>query len=244
MLLKAFLYAAESSGGHDQGGENVLIITDIGAIFSALAGGDAWGIRNALKSDAAWTLGIIVALLGGWIIAMIYKRIPLLDRHLERSFMVFSYLAIAFIIFWGVVDRFIFSNQQPWSTTIPPLLFMIMAWFGATYNVRLRSHLSFSEFRSRMGREAQFACLCLDNILWMAFCVIVIVTTTRAVALSASNFQIVLGTDDVMQWWFLITAPFAFVLMAARIVENFIEDVENFRNGNELIQKAVIGGGD
>ena len=220
------------------------IFGDIGAIISAFAGGDAWGIRNALKSEATWVLGVIVALLGGWLIAMIYKRVPFLDRQLERTFMVFSYLAIALIIFWGVVDRFVFSNQQPWSTTIPPLLFMIMAWFGASYNVRLRSHLSFSEFRSRMGRSAQFACLCLDNVLWMAFSVIVIVTTARAAALSASNFQIVLGTDNVMQWWFLITAPFAFVLMAGRVFENFLEDVENYKNGEELIKQSVIGGGD
>ena len=218
--------------------------TDISAIISALIAQDAWGIRNALKSDATWILGIIVAILGGWIIAMIYRRVPLLDRHLERTFMVGSYLAIAFIIFWGVVDRFVFSNQQPWSTTVPPLLFMIMAWFGATYNVRLRSHLSFSEFRSRMGRKAQMACLCLDNILWMAFSVIVIVTTARAAALSASNFQIVLGTDNTMQWWFLITAPLAFLLMAARVVENVYEDFENYREGNELIQQTVIGGGE
>ena len=219
-------------------------LNDIGAILSALLAQDAWAIRNAMKSDALWILGIIVALGGGWSIAMIYKRVPFLDRHLERTFMIFSYLAIAFIIFWGVVDRFIFSNQQPWSTTIPPLLFMIMAWFGATYNVRLRSHLSFSEFRSRMGRKGQLACLCLDSVLWMAFSVIVIVTTARAVALSASNFQIVLGTDNTMQWWFLITAPLAFLLMAARVVENFLEDLSNYREGKEMIKQAVIGGGD
>ncbi len=217
---------------------------DIGAILSAAAAQDAWALRSAMKSDATWVLGFIVAIAGGWIIAMIYKRAPLLDRHLERTFMVVSYLAIALIIFWGVVDRFIFSNQQPWSTTIPPLLFMIMAWFGATYNVRLRSHLGFSEFRSRMGRKAQMACLCLDNVLWMTFSVIVIVTTARAAALSASNFQIVLGTDNVMQWWFLVTAPLAFLLMAARVVENVYEDFENYRSGNELIRQTAIGGGD
>ena len=155
--------------------------------------------------------------------------------------MVVSYLSIAFIIFWGVIDN-LFSNQQPWSTTVPPLLFMIMAWFGATYNVKRRSHLSFSEFRSRMGRNGQFACLCLDNALWMAFSVIVLVTTTKAVVLSASNFQIVLGTDNVMQWWFLLTAPVAFLLMSARVIENFAEDVANFKSGNTLLKQTVIGG--
>ena len=217
-------------------------ISDINAIISALIAQDPWSLRNAMKSDATWVLGILIALIGGGAIAMIYKRVPLLDRHLERTFMVGSYLAIAFIIFWGVVDRFIFSNQQPWSTTIPPLLFMIMAWFGATYNVRLRSHLSFSEFRSRMGRNGQFACLCLDNALWLAFSVIVIVTTSRMAVLSASNFQIVLGTDNVMQWWFLLTAPLAFLLMAARVIENFVEDLGNYKAGEPLIKQTVIGG--
>ena len=218
------------------------LFSDIFLILKSFAAQDPWAIKAALRSDAAWVLGVIAAFGFGGLVTFAYKKSRLLERNLERTFMVVSYLSIAFIIFWGVVDRFIFSNQQPWSTTVPPLLFMIMAWFGATYNVKLRSHLSFNEFRSRMGRKAQFACLCLDNILWMSFAVIVIVTTTRAVVLSASNFQIVLGTDNVMQWWFLLTAPFAFILMAARIIENFLEDLGNYRTGSPLLRQTVIGG--
>lgn len=218
------------------------LFSDIFLILKSLIAQDPWALKAALRSDAAWILGIIVAFGFGGLISFAYKKSRFLERNLERTFMVVSYLSIAFIIFWGVIDRFIFSNQQPWSTTVPPLLFMIMAWFGATYNVKLRSHLSFNEFRSRMGRKAQFACLCLDNILWMSFAVIVLVTTTRAVVLSASNFQIVLGTDNVMQWWFLLTAPFAFLLMAARIIENFFEDLGNYRTGSPLLKQTVIGG--
>ncbi|UWQ18267.1 TRAP transporter small permease [Jannaschia sp. M317] len=217
------------------------VIADIGAIFSAFATQDSFEIRNALRSEAAWYVGTLIGLAGGLGIMMIYRSVPLLDRYLERTVMVFSYLAIAFIIFWGVVDRFIFSNQQPWSTTIPPLLFMIMAWFGATYNVRLRTHLSFSEFRTAMPRPLQMACLTLDAVLWFVFAIIVIVTTTRLTALSASNFQIVLGTDNTMQWWFLLTAPVAFILMCGRVFENLFEDLENYRTGEPLIRQAVIG---
>ena len=218
------------------------ILSDVGAIFSAVASNDAWMIREALSADAAWYLGTAVALVGGLALAGMYRALPFVERHLERTIMVVAYLAVAFIIFWGVIDRFIFSNQQPWSTTIPPLLFMIMAWFGATYNVALRTHLSFSEFRSRMPRPAQFACLMLDAVLWFTFSVIVMVTTARAAALSASNFQIVLGTDNTLQWWFLITAPIAFLLMAARTFQNLFEDIANWRSGGPLIKQAVIGG--
>ncbi|MBT0958946.1 TRAP transporter small permease subunit [Alphaproteobacteria bacterium KMM 3653] len=217
-------------------------LSEIADVVSALASQDSYEIRNALKTNGAWGFGVIVTALSGLLIMWIYKLLPWLDRHLERTIMVYSYLAIAFIIFWGVIDRFVFSNQQPWSTTIPPLLFMIMAWFGAAFNVRLRSHLSFSEFRMSMPRPAQMACLVLDAVLWFVFAVIVLVTTSRVTALSASNFQIVLGTDNVMQWWFLITAPLAFALLAARVIENLFEDIRNYRSGAPLIKQVAIGG--
>ncbi len=216
--------------------------SEISDIFTAFASQDSWEIRNALKADAAWVVGTIVMALGGLLVMWVYRKVPLLDRHLERTIMVYSYLAIAFIIFWGVIDRFIFSNQQPWSTTIPPLLFMVMAWFGAAFNVRLRTHLSFAEFRTIMPRGGQMACLFLDAALWFAFAVIVLVTTSRLTALSASNFQVVLGTDNVMQWWFLITVPLSFILLVGRVFENLVDDYRNWRSGATMIEQSVIGG--
>ena len=68
-----------------------------------------------------------------------------------------------------------------------------------------------------------------------------VTTTTRLTALSASNFQIVLGTDNVMQWWFLLTAPISFVLMAGRVLQNLADDLGNWRKRKPLIQQAVIG---
>lgn len=217
-------------------------MADLGAIVTAFASQDSFEIRNALRSDAAWIAGTIATTIGGLIVFLIYRAVPLIDRHLERTLMVASYLAIAFIIFMGVVDRFIFSDQQPWSTTIPPLLFMILAWVGAALNVRLRTHLSFSEFRMRMGRGGQMACLCLDALLWFGLAVIAVTTMTKLVALSASNFQIVLGTNDVMQWWFLIFAPASFLLLTGRIFQNLADDIANWRSGAPLIEQAVIGG--
>ncbi|MEO1139912.1 MAG: TRAP transporter small permease subunit [Pseudomonadota bacterium] len=218
------------------------IWSDAGALFSAFASQDSFEIRQALGSNNTYIIAAVFLVLSGLGLAWLYHRIPLFERYFERTVMITCYLAIALIIFWGVIDRFVFANQQPWSTTIPPFLFMVMAWFGAAYNVRVRTHLSFSEFRTRMPRIGQFACLWLDFALWFGFALIFLVTTLRVVALSASNFQIVLGTDDTMQWWFLLGAPLAATLMAARAVENIQDDVKNFRSGEPLIKQAVIGG--
>jgi TRAP-type C4-dicarboxylate transport system permease small subunit len=211
------------------------------AVFASLATDDAWTMRQAFSTPGAWPAGLIAMLAAAILLLLIYRFAPLIDRHLERTVMVSTYLLIAGIIFVEVFRRFVLSQQSPWSTTLPPFLFLIMTWFGCSYNVRLRTHLAFSEFRMKMSRSGQLLCLILDAVLWLVFCWAVVVTGARVAANSASNFQILLGTDNVLQWWFLVTVPIAFTLMATRVIENLLEDLSNYRRGAELIRPAVIG---
>ncbi len=94
-----------------------------------------------------------------------------------------------------------------------------------------------------MPRGLQFACQTLDFALWLGFSWVVVTTSTKVAMNSASNFQIVLGTDNVLQWWFLISVPLSFVLIAARSMENYLEDIQNLRSGEPLIKQVAIGEG-
>ena len=85
-------------------------------------------------------------------------------------------------------------------------------------------------------------CLMLDAVLWVGFSWVVVVTSTKVAVNSAANFQIMLGTDNVMQWWFLLSVPLAFTTLVARVIENAVTDIANFRSGETLISQAVIGG--
>lgn len=212
------------------------------AIFPAVFSGDPFEITSALRTDGAWLTGTLFTVLGGLLVLAVYAAVPFLERHLERTIMVYSYLGIAVIIFVEVIRRFVFSVQEPWSTTVPPVLFLIMAWFGCAWNIKLRTHLAFNEFRINMPRPLQFFCLSLDAVLWLGLCIIVVVTGSRVTANAADNFQILEGTDNFMKWWFLITLPIAFVVMAARVMENWLEDWRNLQSGQPMIAQAVIGG--
>jgi len=167
---------------------------------------------------------------------------PIVLIMFERTPVIYCYIIMASIIFIGVIQRFVFSVQVPWSTTIPPLLFMIMAWFGATFNIRLRTHLSFSEFRTKYGPRGQLFWLTFDNALWLVFCIICVTTMSRVTVNTYDNFAIVLGTDNTMRWWFLATMPVCFILLATRAFENVVEDFANYKSGKPLIKQAVIGG--
>lgn len=217
------------------------IVSDISEIFSAVLSNDAWMISESLKTEAAWVLGAFATILGGIFFLLLYKYLPWIERNFEATVMVSTYLLIGAIIFVEVFRRFVLNVQAPWSTTLPPFLFLIMTWAGCAYNVKLRTHLSFAEFRANMPRPLQFACLTLDAVLWIGFSWVVIVTSTQVAANSASNFQIMLGTDNVLQWWFLVSVPLSFVLIAARAMENWLIDLENLRSGDTLITPVAIG---
>ncbi len=218
------------------------IFNDFAEIFDAILSNDSWMISEALKSDGAWVLGLVATIVGAALIAFLYRRSQFFERWFESTIMVSTYLLIGAIIFVEVFRRFVLNVQAPWSTTLPPFLFLIMTWAGCAYNVKLRTHLSFNEFRMHMPRALQFACLTLDAILWFGFCWVVIVTATQVTANSAANFQIMLGTDNVLQWWFLISVPIGFLLIAARTLENWLIDLKNWQSGAPLIQQTSIGG--
>lgn len=218
------------------------LFANTGAVIAAFASFDSWEISSALKTNGAWPVGLLIMLALATAILMLYRKVAFVDRHLERTVMVWTYLIISAVIFVEVFRRFFLNEQAPWSTTLPPFLFLIMTWFGCAYNIRLRTHLSFQEIRTNLPRTGQLITLCMDAFLWLGFCWVVVVTSTRVAANSASNFQIMLGTDNVQQWWFLITVPLAFTLMAARVLENLLDDIAKYRSGEPIITQAVIGG--
>ena len=219
------------------------MISGMGEILSAFFANDSFMLQDAMRNNPGlWPLGLLVTAIGGAVMALVYRVVPFVERNLEQTIMVISYLAIGYIIFAGVVQRFFLSGQPPWSTTLPPFLFLIMTWVGCSYNVKLRTHLAFAEFRKAMPRFGQLVLLLLDAALWFGLAWIVVVTTTQEAVRAAANFAIMLGTDNVMQWWFLISVPIAFILLTARVINNLLRDLHNYRSGNPMIEQAVIGG--
>ena len=210
------------------------LFSGLADLLSAIGANDSFMMNEALIGPAGYGAGVILMILGVPVMLALFRAVPVLDRNLERWIIITSYLAITAIIFVEVIRRFVFQVQAPWSTTLPPYLFLIMTWFGAAYNVKLKSHLSFDEVRMMMSTGGRFACVILDTVLWLGLSLVVITTTLRQTTNSAANFQILLGTDNVMQWWFYAAVPLSWLLLSARITENFMEDLRAYRSGSEI----------
>jgi TRAP-type C4-dicarboxylate transport system permease small subunit len=164
-----------------------------------------------------------------------------LDDNVEKVVILISYSAMAGIIFVEVVRRFAFNQQVAWSTTVPVLLFLWLTWFGASYNVKQRTHLSLNEVRVRLPHLGQFLCLVLDAVLWIVFGIIVIFYSTEQVTIAYDNFAFVQGTDDVMQWWFYMATPLAWTLLLFRVLQNLWQDYGRYQRGESLLVETTLG---
>lgn len=165
-----------------------------------------------------------------------------LDKNIEKVVIIISYTVMAGIIFVEVIRRFVFSLQAPWSTTIPILLFLWLTWFGASYNLKRRSHLALTEGRKALSYRAQFYCFVMDAVGWIVFAVIIIWFTTQQVYLSYDNFAIVGGTDDVMEWWFYLATPLAWSLIIIRALQNLWLDIKIYRSGEPFVMQVALEG--
>ena len=210
------------------------LLTGFMAIWDAVLSGQSWAISRAIRNPALYWIVAMALLPAAFLVMMALRKIKILDRYLEPTAMFCIYLTIAAIIFVEVIRRCVFNVQAPWSTTLPPYLFLLLTWIGCAYNVKLRTHLSFGEFRAMMPPKGRLALSCLDAVLWYVMAVIVMVATLRLTANSAANFQMLLGTDNVMRWWFYICVPAAWLLLYARVLENLLQDIRNYRAGREF----------
>lgn len=209
-------------------------------IWSALASGNDFQLKSAFESNDVYWIMLPFLVVSAWVVSILLRMVPAFDRNLEKWLMIIIYLVMTTIIFVEVIRRFTTGDQVPWSSTLPPYLFLVMTWLGCAYGVKRRMHLSFGEARSVMPRNMQFFCLSLDAVLWTLFALVVVVTGLRQTINAMANFQILLGTDNVMQWWFYAFVPGSWVLLVARAFENWSQDLANYRSGEPLIDQASL----
>lgn len=217
------------------------IMSGVSAILQALFAGESWALSQAVREPALFWLVGVVLLPAAFVVMLVFRKVKLLDRYFEPTAMFFMYMAMAMIIFVEVIRRFFFNVQAPWSTSLPAYLFLLLTWVGCAYNVKLRTHLSFGEVRAMMPPAAKLALSFLDAFLWYVMAVVVMVATLRLTVSSAANFQLLLGTNDIMRWWFYICVPIAWLILYARVIENLIEDVRNYREDREFGLTSELG---
>ncbi len=158
---------------------------------------------------------------------LIKKILRFLDDNIEKVIIISAYFMMAAIIFEEVVKRFIFKVQAPWSVQIPIYLFLILAWVGASYNAKVRTHLRFEALRTMMGPRMRYLCAWVDYLAWVTLAVIVIYVTAEQVQINRDNFSMIIGTE-IFTWYFVAVTPVGWGLILFRVTQNLVADTKQF----------------
>ena len=158
-----------------------------------------------------------------------------LNENLEPVMMNFCYASMTILVFLQVVLRFGFENQISWGSSVAIYMFIWVAWMGASYNVRKRSHLNFGVIRGSLPYKAQFVCLLMDAFLWVSMSVVVIYFSIPQIQTLKDNFAFVPGSFDMMQWWFYTIGPIGWGLIIFRALQNLWEDIRTFQRGESFV---------
>jgi len=164
----------------------------------------------------------------------------LLDRNLEKVFLLAAYSACAGIVAVEVFRRYVLHEQAPWSTTVPAYMFVWITWIGCSYAVRMRLHLAFSEVREHLSRNLQFALMQLDNVLFMVLGGLFVYWSYDLAQLHFGLESIVPGTDDLPSWLFYCATPIGWSALMFRIVQNALEDTRRYLGGKPVFLKGVL----
>jgi len=65
---------------------------------------DFFKLRSAMRGDGAWLWGVLTTLLGGLLIAWIYRVVPWIERNLESTLMVVTYLLMSGRVFQNLFE--------------------------------------------------------------------------------------------------------------------------------------------
>ena len=220
-----------------------------GDLWEALASDNMFAVSRLLRTTEIYFIlaPVFLALVAATVLLL--RLVPFIDRNFERWLMIVLYLVMTAIIFAEVIRRTGVTLQIPglrdirsWSgsSTVPAWIFLVLTWLGASYSIKRRTQLNFNEVRSMMSRPWQLAMLGLDWLLWTGFAFIIFVVAIQRTVNSSNNFQIIQGTDDLMQWWFYATIPVAWTLLAARAWIVFAEDRRNYREDRPLLEQVSM----
>ncbi len=128
-----------------------------------------------------------LSLQGGW-----FDRIV---TTFETGVMLGTYVLLIAIIGEETMRRILTGGQWLGGPEVALYAFVWLSWFSMAHNIHNDRHLSFTEFRNRMGRRLRAGFEIFDCALWIGLGVIIIVTSYDVIARQINYAQVVFGTN-------------------------------------------------
>ncbi|MEL6205510.1 MAG: TRAP transporter small permease [Pseudomonadota bacterium] len=158
-----------------------------------------------------------------------------IDKNGERYLLLVFYVMLVGTMFIEVVRREMFSYSSIWGEEIVRYSFIYLAWIGAAAAVKERGHIRIDVLMHYVPRPVKALLYILGDLVMFVVAVIALYWSYDAVHVSAKFGSVTHGLR-VSQVWFLMAVPFGFALVIFRLVQSFLRDVSDLRNGRPVYE--------
>ncbi|MEM1431808.1 MAG: TRAP transporter small permease [Pseudomonadota bacterium] len=158
-----------------------------------------------------------------------------LNRNAERWALLVFYVMLVATMFIEVLRREILSFSSIWGEEIVRYSFIYLAWIGAAAAVKERGHIRIDVIMNYVGRRVKAVLYMFGDIVMFVVAVIALYYSYEAVHVSWKFGSVTHGLR-ISQVWFLSAVPIGFALVTFRLIQSFLRDLNDFRNGRPVYE--------
>lgn len=162
----------------------------------------------------------------------LYKAI---DMNAERWLLLVFYVMLVGTMFIEVVRREVFSYSSIWGEEIVRYSFIYLAWIGAAAAVKERGHIRIDVLMHYVPQTVKSLLYILGDIVMFIVAVVAIYWSWETVHVSWKFGSVTHGLR-ISQTFFLFAVPFGFSLVVMRLVQSFLRDLSDLRNGRPVYE--------
>jgi len=158
-----------------------------------------------------------------------------LDKNGERWLLLVFYVMLVGTMFIEVVRREVFSYSSIWGEEMVRYSFIYLAWIGAAAAVKERGHIRIDVIMNYVPRIVKTLLYIFGDIIMFVVAAVALYWSWEAVHISWKFGSVTHGLR-VSQVFFLFAVPFGFALVMLRLIQSFLRDLSDLRNGRAVYE--------
>ena len=158
-----------------------------------------------------------------------------IDKHGEGWALLAFYVMLVITMAVEVVRREVFSYSSIWGEEIVRYSFIYLAWIGAATAVRERAHIRIDVLMHYISPKLKTLLYMFGDIVMFLVACVALYWSFETLLVSIKFGSVTHGLR-VSLAWFLAAVPIGFALMILRLVQSFLRDLRNLRDGTPVFE--------
>ncbi|KIC42157.1 C4-dicarboxylate ABC transporter [Ruegeria sp. ANG-R] len=163
------------------------------------------------------------------------RIVRLLDQNAERWLLLVFYTMLVATMFIEVMRREVLAYSSIWGEEIVRYSFIYLAWIGAAAAVRERGHIRIDVVMQYIGWRAKAVLYIFGDIVMFVVAIVAFYWSLETVLVSGKFGSVTHGLR-ISQVWFLSAVPIGFGLVIVRLIQSFLRDINDLRNGRPVYE--------